>query len=247
MRYLITCFVIQLVLLAMLIKEPTNDGERKLFQLQKWTGVDVIITVLLVDCVYFVYFLRFQYNILQSLPADYLYFIILIIIILLFRLKFKTNLFDLGFVNSNGRIAVVAGLIVALVGVVIVYALYYSLGKPRSYTYYFVEETKFLRTTIDWLQFFIFSVFVAPVVEEILYRGVLYSPYRKRYGSTAAIIITSVLFSVSHFGLSFLSTFIGGILLAILYEKTESLISPIIAHVAFNLINITTLLVIQRQ
>lgn len=245
MPYLITCFVIQLILLVMLIKEPVNDGERELFQLQKWTGVDAIITVLLVDCVYLIYLFRLQYNILQTIPVDFLYFIILFIIIVLFKVKCKTTLRDLGFANRG--VAVVAGLISAFVSVVVVYALYCSFGKPRSYTYYFVEETKYLKTTFDWVQFFFFSALVAPVVEETLYRGVLYSPYRKRYGSTAAIIITSILFSVSHFGLSLLSTFIGGILLAILYEKTESLIAPIIAHVTYNLINITTLLVMQRQ
>ncbi len=74
-------------------------------------------------------------------------------------------------------------------------------------------------------------------MEEIVYRGVLYSPFRKKYGPVKAIIIASLFFSLAH---SALIVFFAAIFYTTLYEKTESLVSTFVAHSTDNLLMIAT-------
>lgn len=84
--------------------------------------------------------------------------------------------------------------------------------------------------------FFLISV-VAPVVEEIIFRGYLYPVLKKYSGATAALITSSVLFSLVHLNMGlFIPITLMGILMAKLYDKTGSLWAPIIAHATNNAI-----------
>lgn len=102
-----------------------------------------------------------------------------------------------------------------------------------------IKQIKNLTNILDYALYFFFMVIFGPIVEEIIHRGLLYSPYRKKYGPKKAIIITSLMFSMGHirFGPIFFS-FIDGILMGILYERTESLVSPMVFHGTRNLTSI---------
>ena len=86
------------------------------------------------------------------------------------------------------------------------------------------------------------DIIFIPLVEEGFFRGILYSPYRKKYGSFKAIIITALFFSMSHLGVGVLPFIIGGVLKGALYEKTESLIAPIVAHSTYNLFTVLAII-----
>lgn len=79
------------------------------------------------------------------------------------------------------------------------------------------------------------AVVVAPIAEEVIFRGFLY-PVTKRYSERwFAAIFTGCLFSVIHFNLmSFPLLALMGIVLVVLYEVTGSLWVPIACHAAFN-------------
>ena len=82
---------------------------------------------------------------------------------------------------------------------------------------------------------FFFGMFAAPVVEEILFRGFLQPAVRTTFGKLKAIFISGLLFALIHLNAHvFLQIFILGLLLAYLFEKTESLISPITVHICHN-------------
>jgi membrane protease YdiL (CAAX protease family) len=75
---------------------------------------------------------------------------------------------------------------------------------------------------------------VAPVVEELTYRGLGYSLLRP-YGVASAIVGVGIAFGLAHGlieALLILSLF--GIGLAFLRERTESVYPPILLHAAFN-------------
>ncbi|MDP2181374.1 MAG: CPBP family intramembrane metalloprotease [Actinomycetota bacterium] len=78
---------------------------------------------------------------------------------------------------------------------------------------------------------------IAPVAEEIAYRGVLYPALRNRWGVTAAVALSSAVFALLHFNVVWLGLpiWILGMLLARLFERTGSLWPPIVAHALFNL------------
>lgn len=79
------------------------------------------------------------------------------------------------------------------------------------------------------------AVLVAPVAEEIIFRGYLY-PVVKRYSERwFAALFTGILFGVVHFNLmSFPALVVMGVVLVVLYEITGSLWVPIACHAAYN-------------
>lgn len=79
------------------------------------------------------------------------------------------------------------------------------------------------------------AVLLAPVSEELLYRGMLFAAISRRTGRTVGLIASSALFGLAHLNLySFVLLFAVGTVLALLVIRTESLVSSIAAHVAFN-------------
>lgn len=78
---------------------------------------------------------------------------------------------------------------------------------------------------------------VAPLAEEVFFRGFMYGGLRARLGVPAAVLITSVFFAALHLDIQFfLPILILGIFLALLYEMTGSLYPGMILHVGNNLI-----------
>ena len=92
----------------------------------------------------------------------------------------------------------------------------------------------------------IFACVLAPVWEELFFRGLLYPVLRKWLGVPAGMTISAVVFSLVHFNLfQFLPITVLGILLALLYEKTNSLWSSITAHAVFNSGSMFALLILR--
>ena len=84
---------------------------------------------------------------------------------------------------------------------------------------------------------------VAPFCEEIYFRGFLYQAFKKNFGVTLGIFLSSLLFSLAHLELySFLPILIIGWILAYVFEKTKSIFTAIFLHAAYNLILILLLL-----
>lgn len=77
--------------------------------------------------------------------------------------------------------------------------------------------------------------FVAPVLEELFYRGLFLRAATRRVGSLWAVLGTSTVFGLSHFQLvQFPGLFLFGVVLAVLAVRTGRLGASIAAHVAFN-------------
>lgn len=80
-------------------------------------------------------------------------------------------------------------------------------------------------------------VIVAPVVEEILFRGFLLHRWSARWGTTTGVILSSAVFAILHVEL--VGHFIFGVTMAALYVRTQSLWVPIAAHAANNAFALT--------
>ena len=79
---------------------------------------------------------------------------------------------------------------------------------------------------------------LTPVMEEILMRGVVLGGLKNSYGTVAALLISAVLFACLHFNMvQTLSAFVCGIVLGLLYIRTNSLFCCMIAHSGYNLIS----------
>jgi uncharacterized protein len=83
---------------------------------------------------------------------------------------------------------------------------------------------------------------VAPVVEELFYRGLVLRAFERRFGSTTAVVASSLWFGASHFQLvQFPALFLLGAVLAVLTVRTGRLGPAIVAHVVFNAITMVLL------
>jgi len=89
------------------------------------------------------------------------------------------------------------------------------------------------------LMFLISAVIVAPLCEELLFRGLIYGTL-KRYGERIyAALASSILFAVIHFHVPSLTPlFLLSIGFCIAYEITGCLWVPIVMHALFNAINL---------
>jgi uncharacterized protein len=89
-------------------------------------------------------------------------------------------------------------------------------------------------------------VLVAPLVEEILFRGLLQSWFITKVGSSKGVIITSLIFSLFHYSLSqgmaniilMASLFVLSCFLGFIYIRQRSLWASIGLHVTFNSVSV---------
>jgi membrane protease YdiL (CAAX protease family) len=96
-----------------------------------------------------------------------------------------------------------------------------------------------------WMRayFVLLAVGLAPVFEEILFRGMLLPVLARRYGGWAAVLLTSFLFAVIHGHLpSFLTLFALSGALSLAYILSGSVVVPIAMHAFFNGITTAILL-----
>lgn len=82
----------------------------------------------------------------------------------------------------------------------------------------------------------IFSiVIVVPIVEELLFRGLVYKRLRGYTKVNVAIVVSALFFGVYHMNVvQGLYAFLIGVLFAYIYEKYKSIWAPIIFHISAN-------------
>ncbi len=96
-------------------------------------------------------------------------------------------------------------------------------------------QTSLPGTGNELILYFLVGGLIAPIAEEIFFRGIVYGFLRK-WGVLAALLGTTVLFVAAHF----LSTgvaipqVVGGVVFAIAYEVEDNLLVPITIHVLGN-------------
>lgn len=83
----------------------------------------------------------------------------------------------------------------------------------------------------------IISICIIPaIIEEILFRGLLYNILRTKYSIAVTIIVIIVAFYLFHLDPQMIPIIIvGNVLLCLVYEYTKSLLTPIIIHFGINL------------
>lgn len=80
------------------------------------------------------------------------------------------------------------------------------------------------------------AVFMAPVLEEIVFRGLMYTRLKKGLPAIAAAIVTSLAFGIAHGTVIWaIYTFIFSMILIWIFEKFQSLTACIVLHMAYNL------------
>lgn len=84
------------------------------------------------------------------------------------------------------------------------------------------------------------AIVMAPIVEEVVFRGVLFRALQDRLGMWTAAVLSSAIFAVIHVEVllsqpvALGGLFAVGLVLAIAYHRTGNLLVPILGHAVFN-------------
>ena len=80
------------------------------------------------------------------------------------------------------------------------------------------------------------TIFFAPVMEELMFRGILFNRLKIRIGIIPAMLISSFIFGIGHDFGGITSAFLFGMCMCILYLKTDNILIPISVHFINNLV-----------
>ncbi len=86
-------------------------------------------------------------------------------------------------------------------------------------------------------------VLAAPILEEFLFRGLVFGGLRRSHGFLGAALISSAIFAVVHPPASLAPVFILGMLTAAARERTGTLMAPVLVHAGFNAASVATQLI----
>jgi len=96
--------------------------------------------------------------------------------------------------------------------------------------------TKLKDDKTKW-EIIISSIFISPILEEVFFRVIVYTEFKKRIGIFFGILCSSLLFSIVHYNIySFAVIFIIGLICALQFEKTGDIKNSIIIHSLFNFV-----------
>jgi membrane protease YdiL (CAAX protease family) len=87
--------------------------------------------------------------------------------------------------------------------------------------------------------------FLAPFAEELLFRGVIYTFLRERWGIWLGVLVSSLIFGLMHGNLAVgVTGFLLGIVAALVFEYSKSLWPAVIVHVINNSLKVSLLYIL---
>lgn len=148
---------------------------------------------------------------------------------------------SMGFTRALGRSLLCLGAAYPLL--VLVQAMVYGVAGGEMSPQDVVEFLRNAETPRDRLAVLAMAVVVAPVAEEMIFRGYLYPVGKKYFGAFVSMAATGLLFAVlhGHTG-SIPALFTLAMCLGLAYEKSGTLLVPMIMHAVFNAVSVTAIL-----
>ena len=175
-----------------------------------------------------------------SIGEDWVY--VVTILYFIYRLRIFGSGFKNDLRNIFSKISPKSLLIIVIVNVFFSYGMLYLSNFALAYIPGFRD---LLFTPLFSIMAFgsfgfigglISTIFISPICEELLFRGVFLNRLKIIVPTSFAIIITSILFGALHSYGSIISAFIFGICMCIIYLKTRNILTCILAHFLNNLL-----------
>jgi membrane protease YdiL (CAAX protease family) len=99
-----------------------------------------------------------------------------------------------------------------------------------------------------WMRMYLagLAVVLAPLFEEVLFRGIGLPLIARRWGVAPAIVLVSLFFAAIHFHLpSMMPLFVIAVAFSLAYIHTGSIVVPIVMHALFNGVNVAMLMMLK--
>jgi uncharacterized protein len=126
-----------------------------------------------------------------------------------------------------------------LTGGTLSFSVQYLWSKIQMYVFDFVptslNTTKLLDAVKSSPGMIVLICIVCPILEEIIFRKMIYESLKRKIGMLAAAAVSTFLFSLIHFDFANLLIYVFiGLIFSWIYIKSKSILAPIIAHVLMN-------------
>lgn len=109
--------------------------------------------------------------------------------------------------------------------------IFYHYKDPAFAQY--VKTTRMTQQTMAMYTFI--SIVIAPICEELLYRGVLYNEIKSKFNFSAALFTQAIVFAALHGTIVHLpGTFLLAVTSALIYEYSGHLYYSVITHIGYN-------------
>jgi membrane protease YdiL (CAAX protease family) len=115
-----------------------------------------------------------------------------------------------------------------------------------------VQSSRFFPSLWQALPWILLWIFANSIMEELWFRGIFLRPYENIIGQNAAIVVTALIFGISHINATYefpgggfvfgLVVFILGLAGAYMMFKSDSLIGPVLFHAGYDLLVIVPVL-----
>ena len=199
-----------------------------------WLGLSIFVLLLIGMLIIFLVWQNNDFLQTIGLLITELLFIVPVIFILAKRKAPWTTLGFRKFRKEN--LAIGCGLLIAVYTLVMIHNLLlvffgFTTQGEQIYQLFGNLDSPF------WL--ILVGVVLAPLIEEIFFRGFLFGGFRQRFGWNKAALISSTLFAFAHVQLiTLIPTFLLGYLFAYIFHKSNSLWPGIILHFSVNLMGL---------
>lgn len=148
------------------------------------------------------------------------------VLILLFK---KTDEIKVSFNKIHGLYFVSGGMLAIALNVILTKIAVASKLEALKY-----QESDMLKNLPLFMGFVIF-VILSPFLEELLFRWLIYGRMKKMLNVSVAVIFSAVFFGFYHGNLlQGIYAFIMGMIMAVIYEKSGSIVAPMLYHIGAN-------------
>lgn len=202
-----------------------------MWKIIKWPIIYLVVQLFLI-ILFAYYFVSNGNN--PNLFGDFLnsnkiYMILIISIVFIPLLLFNYKKFNI----KEEKINIKTSLLLIILGIII--SLIYN-NLAYYIDLYFLKSNLFSTNNISLT--IIITLILGPIIEELIFRGIMYNEAKKIYSNMKSILIVTTIFALFHFNiLQIVYAFALGFLLIFVYEKYKSLKAPIILHITSNVIS----------
>ena len=165
--------------------------------------------------------------------------VLLIMGLLFFKHEYRS--FDRRFQNQikpREYIGIGALSIGFFIAVTILLQILYSIWGDTSLFTSYSETMNLLLQDNLWINLISVGI-LAPISEELLFRGLIFNRMRSYMNENSAIVLSALIFALMHAPtvIQIIYAFLLGCVLAYAYSKFENILVPIVIHMIFNLSN----------
>ena len=97
-----------------------------------------------------------------------------------------------------------------------------------------LEQSSAASPAFFWVESIATKAVLIPIVEELLFRGILFGSFASSFSYKLAIPLSAAIFALVHYTVSWPMVFLIGTMLAWIYWRTGSLAAPMVIHCTVN-------------